>query len=299
MLAVARVVVGAVPAALTSSARLRRTPRSLSRACAASTATAEGAMEVHQFPCLSDNYAFLLHDPSTGCTAVVDTPEVAPIEAALREKGWKLTHILNTHWHGDHTGGNVELKRVHACEIVGPARERKGADAIPGMDRAVSEDDVVKIGNIEARVIDVPGHTLGHVAYHFPAERKVFVGDALFALGCGRMFEGKATQMWNSVSKLMALPRETEVYCAHEYTLANAKFAMSVEPGNDALSARAKEVEEKRARGEWTVPTTIGLELETNPFCRPHSDEIRRNVGLVDADDVAVFKETRKRKDNF
>lgn len=255
------------------------------------------AMEVHQFPCLNDNYSFLLHDPATGATAVVDTPEVAPIEAALKEKGWKLTHVINTHHHWDHTGGNEELKRRHGCVVVGPKREVKGS--IPGVDISVTEGDVVTLGNIRAVVMETPGHTAGHVVYHFPEERKVFVGDTLFAMGCGRLFEGDAATMWNSIQKIMALPKETEVYCAHEYTLTNARFAATVEPENAALVARLAEVEAARAAGIPTVPTTVEKELATNPFCRPTSEGLRRTIGMEGADDVAVFAETRRRKDAF
>ena len=256
-------------------------------------------MQVHQFPCLSDNYAFLLHDPATGATAVVDTPEVAPIEAALRETGWKLTHILNTHWHADHTGGNAELKARHGCVVVGPRGERKGADAIPGMDVSVGQDDIVNIGSIEAKVLNVPGHTAGHVAYHFADNSVVFVGDTLFVMGCGRLFEGDAATMWRSIQKIMALPRDTAVYCAHEYTLANARFAVTVDPENDALRARLLETERARDAGMPTVPTTVGRELETNPFCRPASEGIRAALGMAGATDAEVFAETRRRKDAF
>ena len=271
---------------------------SSSPASASSSPTgATGAMEVYQFPCLQDNYSFLLHDPSTGATAVVDTPEVAPIEAALKEKGWKLTHILNTHHHWDHTGGNAELKAMHGCEVIGPRGETKGE--IPGADRAVGEGDEVSVGNIVAKVLDTPGHTAGHIVYHFPTERKVFVGDTLFAMGCGRLFEGTASQMWTSVQKITSMPPETSVYCAHEYTLSNAKFAVSVDPHNEDLAARVKEVEAKRAAGVPTVPTTVANELATNPFCRPHAASLRKTLGMENAEDVAVFAETRKRKDNF
>ena len=254
---------------------------------------------MHQFPCLSDNYAFLLHDPATGATAVVDTPEVAPIEAALRENGWKLTHILNTHWHGDHTGGNAELKRKYGCVVVGPGGERKGKEAIPGIDISVGQDDIVELGSIRAKVLEVPGHTAGHVAYFFSEEKKVFVGDTLFAMGCGRLFEGDAATMWNSIQKIMALPKETSVYCAHEYTLANARFAVTVDPANETLRARLAETERLRDSGIPTVPTTVGKELETNPFCRPNSLGIRRTLGMESAEDAAVFAETRRRKDTF
>ncbi|MFA7638873.1 MAG: hydroxyacylglutathione hydrolase, partial [Parvibaculum sp.] len=171
-------------------------------------------LEIHQFPCLNDNYGYLVHEPSTGMTAAIDTPEVAPILAALTEKGWKLTHILNTHHHFDHAGGNTGLKEKTGCVVIGPKGEKH---KIPGIDRAVGEGDVVELGAARARVIDVPGHTAGHIAYSFDEDRVAFVGDTLFALGCGRLFEGTPAQMWTSLGKLMALPDDTTVYCAHEY----------------------------------------------------------------------------------
>lgn len=253
-------------------------------------------LEIHQFPCLNDNYGYLVHEPVSGATAAIDTPEVKPILAALKEKGWTLTHILNTHHHFDHAGGNTELKEKTGCAVIGPKGEK---DLIPGIDRAVGDGDIVELGAARARVIEVPGHTRGHIAYSFDEEHIAFVGDTLFALGCGRLFEGTAQQMWTSLGKLMALPDDTVVYCAHEYTQANARFALSVEPDNAALAARAKEIDEKRARGEWTVPTTIGLEKKTNPFLRAASPDLRRVLGLEAAPDVDVFAETRKRKDNF
>ncbi|MCE9648582.1 MAG: hydroxyacylglutathione hydrolase [Parvibaculum sp.] len=253
-------------------------------------------LEIHQFEALKDNYGYLVHEPSSGATAAIDTPEVGPILKALDQKGWKLTHILNTHHHFDHAGGNAELKEKTGCMIVGPKGEK---DLIPGIDRAVGEGDIVELGAARARVIDVPGHTRGHIAYHFADDHVVFVGDTLFALGCGRLFEGTAQQMWTSLGKLMALPDDTTVYCAHEYTQSNARFALSVEPQNAALVARAKDIDAKRARGEWTVPTTIGFEKATNPFLRAASRDLRETVGLAAATDVDVFAETRARKDKF
>ena len=253
-------------------------------------------LQVHQFPCRSDNYGFLAHDPQSGLTACVDTPETDAINAALEEKGWHLTHILNTHHHGDHTGGNLDLKERWNCEIVGAAND---AERIPGIDVRVLDGDDYAFGDMSARIFEVPGHTTGHIAYYFASEGIVFVGDTLFALGCGRLFEGTPAMMWNSLEKLMALPDDTVVYCAHEYTQANAKFALSVEPGNQDLLARCKEIDELRSRGLPTVPTTIGLERATNPFVRPASANLQETVGLSGDDLVAVFAETRKRKDNF
>ena len=253
-------------------------------------------LQIHQFPCLSDNYSWLVHEPEANVTAVVDTPEVPAILRALDETGWPLTHILNTHWHPDHAGGNEELKAKTGCQIIGPRAE---AARIPGIERQVGDGDEVKFGNATAKVFDVPGHTAGHIAYWFAQDKVAFVGDTLFALGCGRLFEGTAQQMWISLQKLMALPPETRVYCAHEYTQSNARFALSVDPDNAALAARAKEIDAMRARGIPTVPSSIGLELATNPFLRPMSESLQRSLGMAGADPVAVFAETRRRKDNF
>lgn len=251
---------------------------------------------VHQFPCLSDNYGYLLHDPETGSTAAIDTPEVAPILKALEEKGWTLTHILNTHHHFDHAGGNLELKEKTGCTIIGPKGE---AQRIPGIDTALGDGDTCPFGSREAKVLEVGGHTLGHIAYYFPQDGIAFVGDALFALGCGRIFEGTAEQMWTSLQKLMGLPDETVVYCAHEYTQANARFAATIEPANKALQERIREIDAKRAEGKPTVPTTIGLEKATNPFLRPMSEDVQKTLNLVGAPLVDVFAETRARKDSF
>jgi hydroxyacylglutathione hydrolase len=254
------------------------------------------SLQIHQFPCLADNYGFAIHDPASGATAVIDTPEVAPIERALAEKGWRLTRILNTHWHPDHAGGNLELKRRTGCRVVGPRGE---AQRIPGLDQAVGEGDVVRLGTRAARVIEVPGHTAGHIAYWFERDGVAFVGDTLFAMGCGRLFEGSAEQMWSSLQKLMALPPDTVVYCAHEYTQNNARFALTVEPDNPELIARARRTDELRASGKPTVPTTLGEELRTNPFLRAASPGLQRTLGLSGAPLVEVFAETRRRKDKF
>ena len=253
-------------------------------------------IEVHQFPCLNDNYGFLVHDVETGNTATVDTPEVGPINAALEEKGWQLTHILNTHHHFDHAGGNEELKERWGCTIVGAAND---AHRIPGIDVTASDGDNFALGGSNAHVFETPGHTTGHIAFYFAEDGVAFVGDTIFALGCGRLFEGTPDQMWTSLSKLMALPDETVVYCAHEYTQANAAFALSVEPDNSALQSRAQEIADLRAKGIPTVPTTIGLERATNPFVRPDSVDLQSTIGMSGDDVVAVFAETRKRKDNF
>jgi len=253
-------------------------------------------IEIHQFPCLSDNYGYLVHEPDSGMTAAIDTPDAAPLVKALEERGWTLTHILNTHWHPDHAGGNEELKARFNCLVIGPKNE---LDQIPTIDRSVTEGDIVELGAAKARVIDVPGHTRGHIAYHFADDHVVFVGDTLFALGCGRLFEGTAEQMWTSLGKLLALPDHTKVYCAHEYTQSNARFAVTVEPQNKQLLERADEIDRKRAQGEWTVPTTIGIERATNPFLRAASADLRKTLHMENASNVEVFAETRRRKDNF
>ena len=254
------------------------------------------ALQVYQFPCRSDNYGFLAHDPNLNVTASIDTPEEGPINTALEEKGWRLTHILNTHHHGDHTGANMALKERWGCTIVGAAND---AERIPGIDVRMADGDKYQFGSLIADVFEVPGHTTGHIAYYFSSEDIAFVGDTLFALGCGRLFEGTPEMMWNSLQKLMALPDETIVYCAHEYTQSNAQFALSVEPGNAELVARSQEIDALRAEGKPTVPTTIGLERATNPFLRPMSENLQETVGLSGADLVSVFTETRLRKDNF
>ena len=259
------------------------------------------SLEVVQLPCLQDNYGYLIHAPRAGLTASIDTPDASVINAALDARGWRLTHILNTHHHFDHTGGNESLKAQWGCEIVGPAADR---ERIPGIDTMLKDGDVFDFGGHRAIIFDVPGHTRGHIAYYFPGDHLAgdhlaFVGDTLFALGCGRLFEGTPSQMWASLGKLLALPDETVVYCAHEYTQANARFALTVDPDNQALRSRADEISEMRARGEPTVPTSIGLERRTNPFLRPMSDTLRQSLGMVDASNVEVFAEVRARKDRF
>jgi len=253
-------------------------------------------LEIVQIPVLSDNYVYLAHEPDSGATAVVDPAVGGPVLETLAEKGWQLSHILNTHHHADHTGANLELKAATGCAIVGP---RADAARIPGIDVEVGDGDRYRLGDAEAQVYDVPGHTRGHIAYWFAGSEALFCGDTLFALGCGRMFEGTQEQMWTSLSKLMALPGETRVYCAHEYTQANGRFALSVEPGNQALVARMQEVDRKRADDVPTVPSTLAEELATNPFLRPDSPELQENVGLQGSELAVVFGKTRALKDSF
>ena len=253
-------------------------------------------LEVHQFPTRSDNYGVLVHDKATGATAAIDAPDAEELLAALHGKGWKLTHILTTHHHQDHTAGNAAVKRATGCTIVGPAKE---AESIPGIDVKVSEGDTVEIGGATARVIETPGHTRGHVSYHFPDDDLVFVGDTLFSVGCGRLLEGDAKTMWASLQKLAALPPETHLYCGHEYTDANCRFALTVEPENDALRARAAEVAKLAERREPALPTTIKQELDTNPFLRPTSPAIQQRLGMEGRPLPEIFGEIRRRKDQF
>lgn len=252
------------------------------------------ALEIYQFPCLSDNYGFLVHDSESGETACIDTPETAPILAALEKTGWTLTQIWNTHHHYDHAGNNEEIKRITGCTITGPAGE---ADKIPAIDRAVDDGDTVMLGVHEAHVLNVGGHTLGHIAFHM--EGHAFVGDSLFALGCGRVFEGTMAQMWESLQKLDALPDGTQIYCAHEYTTSNAAFAVTIDPDNEALSQRVAEISALRAANKPTVPTEIALERATNPFLRATDANVQARLNMSGAPAVDVFAEIRARKDSF
>jgi hydroxyacylglutathione hydrolase len=250
-------------------------------------------LDIHQFPCLSDNYGVLIRDAEAGVTAAIDAPDASQVAAALKEKGWRLTHILTTHHHGDHTAGNLALKAETKCTIIGPRGE---AAKVPGIDKQVGEGDTFKFGSFEVRVLDTPGHTAGHITYLIPSAGVAFVGDTLFAIGCGRVIEGNAQMMWNSLQKLMALPKETQVYCGHEYTQSNAKFALTIEPENAALVKRAKEVDQLRAAGKPTLPTNIGIELETNPFLRPGAPAIQQRLGLAGKPEWQIFGEIRERK---
>ncbi|MEM7214691.1 MAG: hydroxyacylglutathione hydrolase [Pseudomonadota bacterium] len=252
-------------------------------------------LEFFQFPCLSDNYCVLVHDPQSGDTAAIDAPETEPLRAALSQKGWNLTHILVTHHHYDHVQGIPDLKAETACHVIGPEDE---AAKIPTLDETVSDGDQIIFGGEEVNIISTPGHTLGMINYHFTKSGVVFTGDTLFALGCGRVFEGDKPMMWHSLQKLMTLDPETVVYCGHEYTKANADFSLTIDPANEALQNRTAEIAELRSRGEPTIPTTIGVELETNPFLRAADPGIRTHLGMSDASDAEVFTEIRNRKDN-
>lgn len=253
-------------------------------------------LEVYLFPCLADNYGFLIHDREHGLTATIDTPDPVAIERALAIKGWTLTHILNTHHHWDHAGGNLVLKDKTGCVIVGPRAE---AARIPGIDIEVGEGDRLAFGHHAAGIHATPGHTLGHIVYHFEDAHAAFVGDTLFALGCGRLFEGTAEQMWRSLQKLMQWPDETRIYCAHEYTQKNARFALTIEPGNQELGDRAADIDRLRANNQPTIPSVLVLEKMTNPFLRPMSLEIRERLSMMNATDTEVFARIRELKDRF
>lgn len=251
-------------------------------------------LEIHQFPCLSDNYGFLVHDPASGETTCIDTPDA---DAYLREasaKGWQITQIWNTHWHPDHAGGNEAIKAATGCKITAPAGD---AAKIAGVDRTVQNGDTVSLGAFTGHVIDVGGHTMGHIAYHLPEADVAFVGDSVFALGCGRMFEGTAPQFWTSLSRIKALPPQTSLYCAHEYTASNARFALHADPGNSELEAYVAEVNARRERGEWTVPTTLEKELATNPFLRADDPVIQARWGGNGPSET--FAALRAAKDSF
>lgn len=254
------------------------------------------AAETHLFMCLKDNFGVLLHDPATGATAAIDAPEAAPVEAALKAKGWKLTDILVTHHHADHTDGIVELKNRYKCRVVAPKAE---AQKIPAVDETVKEGDKVSVGKLTANVIETPGHTSGHITYWFHADKLAFAGDTLFSIGCGRVIEGTPEMMWNSLLKLRDLPGDTRVYCGHEYTLANIKFAQTIEPGNTALQARAKQAAEQIAAGQMTVPTTIDEEKAANVFLRADVPAVAAAVGLAGKPAAQVFTEVRARKNKF
>lgn len=252
---------------------------------------------IEQIPVLADNYVYLAHDPGSGATAAIDPAAAEPVLAALARTGWRLSHILNTHHHGDHTGGNLELKRATGCQVVGARRD---SQRIPGIDVEVGEGDNFLLGHAAAMVLETPGHTSGHVAYWFPDSLALFCGDTLFSLGCGRLFEGSAAEMWASLTKLRSLPAETRVYCAHEYTAANGRFARLVERDNPALLARVNSAARLIAAGRPSVPSTMGEERAANPFLRADVPAVARAVGKPPGTDPAeVFGELRRRKDVF
>jgi len=252
--------------------------------------------ETRIFICRSDNYGVLLHDPESGATAAIDAPEAAPIEAALKASGWRLTDILVTHHHADHTDGIPALKQKHKCRVVAPAAE---AAKIPAVDETVREGDKVKVGSLVGNVLETPGHTLGHISYWFHGDRLAFVGDTLFSIGCGRVIEGTPEQMWRSLVKLRDLPNETEFYCGHEYTAANIKFARTIEPNNKDLAAREAEAKQEIAAGRPTIPVTIAEEKLANPFLRADVPEVAAGIGMAGKPAAEVFAEIRARKNKF
>jgi hydroxyacylglutathione hydrolase len=252
--------------------------------------------EIRLFRCRSDNYGVLLHDAATGATASIDAPEAAPIEAALQAAGWTLSDILVTHHHADHTDGITTLKEKYKCRVVAPAGE---AAKIPAVDETVNEGDKVAIGKLTGSVIDTPGHTLGHIAYWFHAGKLAFVGDTLFSIGCGRVIEGTPAMMWDSLRKLRDLPDDTQIYCGHEYTMANIKFARTIEPNNAALAARAAEAAGQIAAKMPTLPVTIGAEKMENPFLRADIAGVAAGIGMAGKPAVDVFTEIRARKNKF
>ncbi|MDB5367933.1 MAG: hydroxyacylglutathione hydrolase [Rhodospirillales bacterium] len=251
-------------------------------------------LDVHIVPALQDNYVYLFRDPGSDAVVVVDPGDAAPVERALAERGWKLTHILNTHHHVDHIEGDAPLVAKYGAKLIAPRGNR---GEIPGADQYVDDLERVTIGTLQFQTIAVPGHTRGHVAFFSERGEAVFAGDTLFALGCGRMFEGTPPQFWDSLSRLRALPASTRVYCGHEYTLSNARFALHVDPDNAALVKRAAEFEALREAGKPTIPSTIGDERATNPFLRADDPELQRRTGTADA--VACFAALRKQKDSF
>ena len=254
------------------------------------------ALEIRLVPLLSDNYGYLLHDAQTGDTAIVDPSEAAPVLAVLADAGWTLSHILNTHHHPDHIGGNAELKAATGAVIAAP---RADLHRIPNVDVPLGEGDRYRVGGSEAQVFAVPGHTSGHIAFWFEADQALFSGDTLFSLGCGRLFEGTPEEMWRSLGKLRALPDATSVYCGHEYTQSNARFALTIEPGNAALEARAAEIAALRAEGKPTIPTNLGVEKATNPFLRADVAAVQAAMGLAGRPATETFAAIRRGKDNF
>ena len=250
-------------------------------------------LQIHQFPCLSDNYGYLAHDPASGETACIDTPDAAEYLKQADAKGWKITHIWNTHWHPDHAGGNTAIKDATGALIVAP----KEVERLSAIDLVVAHGDTVKLGSLNAEIIDVGGHTNGHIAYHLQDAGIAFVGDAVFALGCGRMFEGQPDQFWASLERIKALPPETMLYCAHEYSAANAKFAVQADPENGELLQYAADIADKRSRGEWTVPMPLGRELATNPFLRADDPSLQARWGGTGP--AQTFAALRAAKDSF
>lgn len=253
-------------------------------------------LNIKQLPVLNDNYIYLIHETETGVTAVIDPAITAPVNQILESLGWRLTYIFNTHHHLDHVGANLELKQLHRCSIYASDYDKQ---RIPAIDHLLNEGSLVKFGNSEVQILATPGHTLGHIVYYFAREQILFCGDTLFVMGCGRLFEGSAKQMYQSLQKIAALPDATRIYCAHEYTQTNGEFALTIEPDNLDLQNTMQRVNTLCANGQATVPSTLAQEIKTNPFLRTNSPALRANLAMQKQTDVEVFAEIRKRKDVF
>ncbi len=253
-------------------------------------------LEIIQIPVLNDNYIYLIHEPVSAETAVIDPAISEPVLDILKNKGWTLNYIFNTHHHWDHVGANLELKKKTNCQILASEYDQA---RIPGIDKTLNHGNEIRLGNELAAVIETPGHTLGHIVYHFANSNALFCGDTLFSMGCGRLFEGTSEQMWHSLQRLKQLPKETRIYCAHEYTLANGKFALTLEPENQQLQQRLIEVNQLRSVNSPTIPSTIEKELATNPFFREDSQTIQQTIDMTDQEPVHVFAKIRAIKDNF
>ncbi|KAL7209136.1 hypothetical protein ACSBR1_030809 [Camellia fascicularis] len=276
---------------------LRGVSRSLGVSHFCSVVMTSSSLEVEMIPCLSDNYAYLLHDVNTGTVGVVDPSEALPVIDALSRKNRNLTYILNTHHHYDHTGGNMELKEMYGAKVIGSEIDR---DRIPGIDMVLKDGDKWMFAGHEVLVIETPGHTRGHISFFFPGSQAIFTGDTLFSLSCGKLFEGTPEQMFSSLKKIASLPDDTSVYCGHEYTLSNSEFALSIEPGNEALKSYAAHVAHLRNKGLPTIPTTLRKEKLCNPFLRTSSMEIRQSLKIPDtANDAEALGAIRQAKDNF
>jgi len=256
----------------------------------------ETALEIFQLPVLEDNYIYIIHDPETGCCGCVDPALADPVIEFLEARGWSLDYIFNTHHHNDHVGGNRTLRAEYSCRVIGADHD---AHRIPEITNKVQDGDEISLGAVTGHVMDVAGHTKGHIAYFFPDQKTLFCGDTIFAMGCGRLFEGTPSQMWSSLQKLRGLGDDVSIYCAHEYTAANAAFALSVDPDNATLHQRVQEVKSLRAAGKPTIPTLMDVEKQTNPFLRADVDRFKEAMGMSAATADDVFAETRRRKDNF
>jgi len=253
-------------------------------------------LEIIQLPVLNDNYIYLIHDPASKETAAVDPAIAQPVLDILEQQNWSLTYILNTHHHFDHVGANLELKQKTNCQILASKIDQS---RIPGIDRPLEHGDQIQLGQKIAHIISTPGHTLGHIVYHFADENALFCGDTLFSMGCGRLFEGSAKQMWHSLQQLKALPKQTKVYCAHEYTQANGQFALSLEPNNQQLKQRIQQVEQLRSENQSTIPSTLEQELACNPFLRENSPELQQSIQMIGQAAEKIFEKTRALKDQF